>query len=221
MKRCSLLLATVGLVMGAIALGPTRPAQAFSVSFTPTGSSDGSGIPLLNVVPGDPVAFDVLFDSSGLLSGDVVNEIDVYMAFDSAELFAPSYPGATEIPPTHSGSGIRYQGLTYSRLNIAGNTGSSSIRSIGKISFTASSNLPADSELDFSLLLTGVRGTRASSPISFFTSSPHSSVSGLGSTYQTIEVQSAARAVPTPALLPGMVAFGLGLVRKRKQEWVG
>jgi hypothetical protein len=27
--------------------------------------------------------------------------------------------------------------------------------------------------------------------------------------------------VPTPALLPGMVAFGLGLVRKRKQECVG
>jgi hypothetical protein len=218
MKRCSLLLATAGLVMGAIALGPTRPAQAFMVSFTPTGSSDGSGIPLLQVVPSDPVVFDVLFDSSGLSSGDVVNEIDVYMAFDSAELFAPSYPGATEIPPTHGGSDIRYQGLTYSGLNIAGNTAP---RSIGKISFTASSNLPADSELDFSLLLTGVRGTRASSPISFFIFSPHSSVSGLGSTYQTIKVQGPTTAVPTPALLPGMVAFGLGLVRKRKEELVG
>jgi hypothetical protein len=218
-RRYSLFLATVGLAIGAIALGPTRPTQAFGLSFTPTGNPVSGGIPHLNVAPGDPVVFDLLFDSNGLSSADVVNEISVYMAFDSAELFDPSYPGAMEIPPTHSGSGIRYQGLKYSGLTIKGDKGSSSI---GKISFkTNPSGLPANDELDFSLVLTGVSGSQ-----SFFTANPHSSLASLGviqnsQVYQEVEVQSAARAVPTPALLPGMVAFGLGLVRKRKQEWVG
>lgn len=219
MKRCSLLLATVGMAIGAIALAPTRPAQAFGLSFTPTGSPVSGGISHLNMVPGAPVVFDLLFDSSGLSSTDLVDEISVYMAFDSAELFDPSYPKATEIPPTHSGSGIRYQGLKFSGLTIKGDTGSSSI---GKISFaTNPSGLPANEELDFSLVLTGVSGSQ-----SFFTANPHSSLASLGviqnfQVYQEVEVQGAARAVPTPALLPGMVAFGLGLVRKRKQESVG
>jgi hypothetical protein len=225
MKRCSLLLATVGLVMGAIA-GPTRPAQAFGLSFTPTGTPDAPyQLPHLNVTSSS-VIFELFFEGSGLLDSDLVNEITVYMEFDSTELSDPMYPGAIVVDPIHDGLGMKYKGLKYSGLNIVG--GSASPTPFGRISFTPNPDgLTANNELDFNLNLTGVSGSRTNSlsPFSFFyfdfKSGDVTKVNGLGQAFQSVEVQGAARAVPTPALLPGLVSFGFGLVRKRKQEWVG
>lgn len=210
----------VALAIGAIALGQARPAQAFGLSFGPVGFQDGTDtIDDLEVTPGAAVSFDVLFDGTGLDSTDLIQEIDVYMAFDSTELSSPNYPGATGIQPFHLNQpGINYTGLRYSGLSITGGTPSTTL---GTISFASNpAGLPNNGEIDFSLLLTGVRGTRSGSTTSFFVAQPHSSVGALGKVIREIEVQGAT-AVPTPALLPGLAAFGMSLARKRKQELAG
>jgi hypothetical protein len=213
-------------VLSAIALS-SAPAQAFGLSFSPAGGQDGTDnvnpsldILDLEVVPGSDVIFDLLFEASNLSSGDKVTDISFLLAFDGSELLNFSAPGSTPVAPISGALGtIQYRGLSYSGLTIAGGSGSTSL---GKISFKAAAALPDDGVFDFSVLLTGVTGTQTllngtSRPMNFLAANggngPH--------LFKQVEVQGPTTAVPTPALLPGMVAFGFGLVRKRKQEWVG
>jgi hypothetical protein len=213
-------------LVGSILLS-SAPAQAFGLSFSPAGGQDGTDnvIPSLDildleVIPGSDVVFDLLFEASNLSSGDQVTDISFLLAFDDSELLNFSAPGSTPVAPVNGALGtIQYRGLKYSGLPIAGGSSSTSL---GKISFKAATLLSDDGVFDFSVLLTGVTGTQTllngtSRPMNFLAANggngPH--------LFKQVEVQGPTTAVPTPALLPGMVAFGLGLVRKRKQELVG
>jgi hypothetical protein len=207
-------------LVGSILLS-SAPAQAFGLSFSPAGEQDGlpnDDIRDLDATPNSTVVFKLLFDSGNLSESDRINEISLIFGFDSTELLNPLISGS----PIPTILGAESQKLTYSNLNIAGDSG---IKTLGTISFTTASILKNDGLSDFNTLLLEAKGLLKKSDGSFMANNDfmisEPKAGNIPQITKQVEVQGPMRAVPTPALLPGMVAFGLGLVRKRKQELVG
>jgi hypothetical protein len=223
---------------GASVLGSAGSAQAFGLSFTPAGSNfpDGDSIRDQACVagssvcaPGGNITFDVLFNTGNLDENDLITEIVFDFGYDSDELIPPP-----AIMPNPSDDGVatttKHQTkLKYSGLSIAGTASGIAPKSVkfASLTFEVASlvDLNSDGKRDFFTTLKSVKGSSFGGPVvPFFNSKV-----GLSDTndldifenkvdvYKQVEIQGAT-AVPTPALLPGLAAFGMSLVRKRKQE---
>lgn len=195
---------------GATVLGSAGSAQAMGLRFTPVGSSVNDGDPIRDLVKveGTSVTFEMLFDANGLNNDeDVVSNIVIDFGFDSDELIPPpTVTGATLGIANTIG---HIYSVAFSGLNIAGDTG---YTSLGSIKFNLAAALPNDGKRDFFATLRTVTGTINGLANDFIAS--ETAAENNIQKYQQVEVQ----AVPTPALLPGLAAFGMSLVRKRKQE---
>jgi hypothetical protein len=233
---------------GASVLGSAGSAQAFGLSFSPAGSNiDLDPIRDLIATPNTSVSFELLFDSGNLAATDQINTIVLDFGYDNMELLpepAIAYGGTVTMSPTLSGfdplakaaaqnfdpggSGtpvdispvvtgptyLTYQkSLTFTGLSL---TGASPVKSLGKIFFQTGSSLPSDGKPDFFTLLTYVKGLNSVGSVNNFIVSDIAG-GNIPQISKLVEIQEAKK-VPTPALLPGLAAFGMSLVRKRKQE---
>ncbi len=194
-------------------LSSATSAQALSVYYSPTGSNiDGDGIPDIVTSPGSSVKFDVFMETFGIPNTSTdpgVSAIEYLLNWDVAELeltdtafFSPLFLSSVINPPAPVPGAVSF-----------GQTGFGSVApwtanvKLATFTFKVLAGLTDDGVADFSTDLTKVfksgGGTFADSLIS--------------TQVQKVEVQGV-KAIPTPALLPGLAAFGLSLARKRKQE---
>jgi hypothetical protein len=195
---------------GATVLGSAGSAQALSISFKPTGSNlmDGDPIPDLVRAVGDTINFDVYLETFGIPDDESVGSLSYLVGWDKSELTYTNHQYYTPL-----GSGAPLSPLTGSLLNsplTVLQSGSPVAADSSKVKLATFSflvkSLTNDGQADF---LTDLLDVKDVSGTSF---------GGVVSTQiQKVDVQ-AAKAVPTPALLPGLAAFGMSLVRKRKQE---
>jgi hypothetical protein len=190
---------------GASVLGSAGSAQALSISFKPTGSSvpDGDPIPDLIRSVGDTINFEVFLETFGITEDSSVGSLSYLVEWDSNEL---TYQNASYYTPLglNNTPGLLPNGpLTVFQSGTPVAADSSKVK-LATFSFLVKA-LINDGKSDF---LTDLLDVKDTSNVSF---------GGVISTQvQKVEVQ--AKAVPTPALLPGLAAFGMSLVRKRKQE---
>jgi hypothetical protein len=198
---------------GATVLGSAESAQSMGLRFTPAGSAVNDGDPIRDLVKveGTSVTFELLFDSNGLdADEDVIQNVVIDFGFDSDELIPPptvtgAVLGVAAIPE-------HIYSVAFSGLSIAGDSG---YKKLGLLKFDLANVLPNDGIRDFFATLRTVQGTVAGQANDFMVS--EAKAGNNIQKYQQVEVQGA-KAVPTPALLPGLAAFGMSLVRKRKQE---
>jgi hypothetical protein len=224
---------------GASVLGSAESAQAFGLTFDPSGSQlDGDKILDLLAMPNSPVTFTLNFDSNQMDSTGIITEIVLNFGWDNMELtrvgvdsdtytatssntlspVAPdAVPYSTPLASSNSGAvppafqkSLKFTDLGINGLGFKANTGN---YALGTISFTTGAPLPNNGIRDFYTLLTAVRGTVSGSTANEFVQSSIDN-GNIPQLYKQLEVQP----VPTPALLPGLAAFGMSLVRKRKQE---
>jgi hypothetical protein len=198
---------------GASVLGSAGSAQALSISFKPTGSNtmDGDPMPDLVRAVGDTINFDVYLETFGIPDDESVGSLSYLVGWDNSELTYTNHQYYTPL-----GSGAPLSPLTGSLLNsplTVFQSGSPVAADSSKVKLATFSFLVKalmndgnDGKADF---LTDLLDVKDVSGTSF---------GGVISTQiQKVDVQTA-KAVPTPALLPGLAAFGMSLVRKRKQE---
>jgi hypothetical protein len=189
-------------------LGSAGSAQALSISFKPTGSSvpDGDPIPDLIRSVGDTIDFDVFLETFGITEDSSVGSLSYLVEWDSNELTFQG-PASFYTPfaiPNMTGSVLPNGPFIVYQSGTPVAADSSKVK-LAKFSFLVKS-LTNDGNADF---LTDLLDVKDTNNVSF---------GGVVSTQiQRVEVQSA-KAIPTPALLPGLAAFGMSLVRKRKQE---
>jgi hypothetical protein len=201
---------------GATVLGSAGSAQALSVYFSPTGGElvDTDDIPDIETTTGSTVSFDLFLETFAIPNTPTspgVASIEYLLNWDTNELkllrgvngptFETDYFSIVEPPTPVAGA------ITYKQKNLDGSVIAAPWKSDVKIAtfkFQAL-NLNNDGLSDFSTAL-----TKALKP----NGQPFLSVQS--SQVQLVEVQ--AKAIPTPALLPGLAAFGMSLARKRKQE---
>jgi hypothetical protein len=191
---------------GATVLGSAGSAQALSISFKPTGSNlmDGDPIPDLVRAVGDTINFDVYLESFGIPDDESVGSLSYLVGWDMSELTYSSNQYYTPLGLSSTTGSLLNGPLTVSQSGIPVAADSSKIK-LATFSFLVKS-LTNDGKADFFTDLLDVKDTTGTT------------FGGLVSTQiQKVDVQ-AAKAVPTPALLPGLAAFGMSLVRKRKQE---
>jgi len=195
-----------------LALATAAPSQALGLSFNPGGSllPDGDGIRDIVEAPGNAISFDIILDTLNLsAASDTVTSVSFDFGFDGLELINSSIAPAVGLSvnaATQPGGAFN---LTYSGLSVAGNIGQTVL---GTLNFTTSPNLPSDGARDFFTFLTAVEGNSPSGLTDFLASE-----AGAGNAVQ-ISKQVEVQAVPTPALMPGLVGMGMAFARKRKKQ---
>jgi hypothetical protein len=200
-------LATVATVLGAVTLA--QSAQAASFKFIPAGSNlDTDGARDLVAAVGDVKTLQVVLDVVGgidpdLQSGEIIKAANFGFGWDTTEIGSVSFTSAlagtitTFFNPTS---------VTVNALNITGPAASSTL--MGTFTYTVLAGLVNDnSPIGTDLFLT--TGTLSGINIDGLTP-------GLG---RGIDVQPK-DAVPTPALIPGIAAMGMGLLRRKKAQAV-
>lgn len=198
MFKCCL--AATGSVLSVVVAATS--AHALSLNFEPAGSIliDADQIPDIETSVGSQITFDILLETFGVPVGADVNQIAFDVNFDDTELnnfsYAPVLGTVLEEFPSPFGFDARF---THSNLTIARNL---SEVLLGRITFDVV-GLFNDGVSDFE--------TDFVSAVDFGTNASLNSI--IGGQNQTVEVQ----AVPTPALLPGLLGFGATLLRKRKK----
>jgi hypothetical protein len=193
---------------GATVLGTADSAQALGIYFSPAATNiDDDTINDIVANVDDFLLFDVILEVAGT-SAPGISSASYTMKWDISELklMTSSYSEPLDGSSVTGSPGLR--NITQSGLDIPSlpiwnlSTPSTYIATLGQFKFKVLNGLTNDGISDFSLKLNSVIG---------------GGNSFVSSSEQMIEVQGA-KAVPTPALLPGLVAFGMSLVRKRKQE---
>jgi hypothetical protein len=197
-------LATVATVLGAVTLA--QSAQAASFKFIPAGANlDTDGARDLVAAVGEVKTLQVVLDVAldDLAGGEIIKGANFGFGWDTTEIGSVSFTSAlagtitTFFNPTS---------VTVNALNITGPAASSTL--MGTFTYTVLAGLVNDnSPIGTDLFLT--TGTLSGINIDGLTP-------GLG---RGIDVQPK-DAVPTPALIPGIAAMGMGLLRRKKAQAV-
>jgi hypothetical protein len=202
-------------ILGAATLAQTQQAQAISLSFNPVRSNiDGDSIADVVKNPGDTLAFEIklLVDSV-----NPVTNITYGWGYDSSELSLNTFTPSTLFANQNAVGPFAFPAVfgpaTMNKLQFSWNGSlekSPDRYTIGTVNFTAL-NTVNNGQADFGALLLSVidsSGTELITASNFLTSS----------TYQVFEVQPTGRDIPTPALIPGIAAMGMGLLRRKKAQ---
>ena len=188
-----------------------NPVNALSLTFQPTGAAflDSDAIRDLEVAPGSTVSFDVFLDTIGLAVDETLSEVEYTFSWEGAELTPVGamlnttlFPGTPNLfAATAGGNSTSNTIFRQTGASIAPNQ----FNQIATLNFAVSSVLSNDGLADFSLSL-----DRALDQFG-------NSFSSLTAT-QTQELEVQAQAVPTPALLPGLLGMGAAFIRKRRSD---
>jgi hypothetical protein len=191
-----------GLVLaGGLSLAQADRADALSLTFAPAKANiDSDPVRDYETSVGAPINFDLILNTNGLAGP--ISTLSYFIAWDKTELGKFSFTPLESVDSLVNEGGTGFLGfpegtlrsITQSFTPLAAN----SERVIGNVSFQVLAGLVNDGRPDFATYFT------------FFDEESFFSTSNL----QTIEVQ----AVPTPALLPGLAAMGMGLLRRKKAQ---
>jgi hypothetical protein len=176
----------------AASIGFVSEAQAF-VYFDPAGSPlDGDPTNDLLATPGDNFTFNLGFDLSVLNPALLPDTLNFTVQWDDAELALANALG--EITTTISGTG------NTRTVSVAGiNSATSTNFLVGSFGFQAIGPLVNDGAADFS---------------TSFNLGQLSATLGNSQIVQSVDVQ----AVPTPALLPGLLGLGVAALRNKTKQ---
>jgi hypothetical protein len=202
--------ATMAVVaMGAI-VASGDSAQALSINFSPSGTNPTvenptDPIPDIITSPGSTLSFNILLETFGIASNETVDSVTYDFGFDPSELSFASYVPPLGVTNTSVASplGGYSRQITRSGLGAVANQGNILL---GTINFNVLPGLNNDSQRDFFISFASAFAPGSMTPFPGVT---------FGQTQQ-VEVQAAA--VPTPALLPGLLGLGAAAWRKRKSQ---
>jgi hypothetical protein len=189
--------------IGFAVVAQTQQAQAASLRLVPAGLNIDSdsirdSVQVPGSAPGGTVNFGVVLDvlPGDLFAGEIVNTINFVLNWDSTELQGVSFS------PAGAGTSVLAAGASSFAATITGLNVNPAVtgQSLGSFAFNVLPGLNNDGLRD--LWITNPATTN----LADFT---------LG-TPRFIEVQ----AVPTPALIPGIAAMGMGLLRRKKAQKV-
>lgn len=182
-----------GIAVAAIAVSST-PAHAF-VYFTPIGSNlDGDAVRDITTSVGATQSFNLNIDFTGL--SNVPSSLSFLVNWDADELGLSSFiPGLTT---SLAGSGSS-RTITVGGISSPG-TGPSTV---GTFNFDVLSGLKNDGLTDFSTSF-DLNQIFGNLPV------------GTSAVISSVEVQPTA--VPTPALLPGLIGLGVAALRRKSEE---
>lgn len=196
-KTCLAALATTAGMM----VIPDSPAYALSLSFKPTGRSfDADVAKDIRTSVGNFIDFQVFLETSGVAEDDKVKKIQYNLDYDPTELEWASFtnsglfPTLSVVPPAP---------MALARITQDNGAVNPDLfnQLVGTVKFKVLPGLNNDGNIDFSLRF--VSATDDDGEL-------FSNISSLQA--QRVEVQP----VPTPALLPGLIGLGVGILRKRK-----
>jgi hypothetical protein len=194
-------IATAAAVLGVVTFA--QSAQAISFKFIPAGALlDADGARDLVAAVGDVKTLQIVLDvpEDDMVPGEVIRGANFGFGWDTTEIgnvaFTSALAGTTStiFNPTS---------VTVNGLNIAGTARSATL--LGTFTYTVLAGLVNDN----SAIGTDLRFTSAS----LISNLPADTLIGRGS---GIDVQP----VPTPALIPGIAAMGMGLLRRKKAQKV-
>ncbi|NJM56502.1 MAG: PTPA-CTERM sorting domain-containing protein [Synechococcales cyanobacterium RU_4_20] len=193
----------VGAALAAAAIAaPAAPANALSLSFENTGTSlDGDVIKDIEVAVGDLLVFDLLLETFGVATDDTVNTVQYKLTWDKAEL---GFQGFNAFDPLGTISEMNLASNVLTVKSIGSALRNLSGLQVGRINFKVLAGLDNSGATDFS-----------SEFLSALDEDGDTLPNLVSSQVQTVEVQ---QAVPTPALLPGLIGMGMALVRKRRNQ---
>lgn len=190
----------VGAALAAAAIA--APAEAASLRFAPPGAQlDATADRDLVANEGDVNVLQIFLDvfPDELISGDSINKVDFSFAWDAAEVAIQSFVGFSA---PASASFLNPSNVAIGGLNI---TGPSSTL-LAEFTFKALAGVTDDGLAignDLQILSAALSGGGTVGGL--FLGRPAG-----------IDVQPTA--VPTPALLPGLIGMGMALVRKRRNQ---
>jgi hypothetical protein len=188
------------LAMGVTVVAQPDQAKAATFKFIPPGSSlDGDGARDLEVAVGETRTLKVVLDTSDLVDGEAITSAIFGFAWDATEVGNVGF--TFDVP--NSGNSITLDNPTLVTLS-ALNIGPTSMPTLlGTFSYKVLAGLVNDNAATG----TDLRFTSVS-------------LGGLGDDVfvgasRGIDLQP--KIIPTPALLPGFAAMGLGMLRKKRQ----
>jgi hypothetical protein len=188
--------AIAAVIAGCATLAQVQSASALSLNFKPTGTSvDGDLAKDIVTSPGATINFDLWLETFGVASDDTVSKVDYNLTWDTNELGIVGFNPLSQITGSVGFGNYNLTQTFASALAPDLNT------KIATVSFNVLSGLNNDSNADFTTkFLAAYKGNALLANVT-------------GTQTQSVEVQP----VPTPALIPGIAAMGLSLLRKRKQ----
>lgn len=190
-------------IAGCALLAQAQSASALSLNFSPTGSNvDGDPINDILTTVGAQIKFTFSLETGGVSPLSSISQIGYRYAWDNSELQFISFtsllgsatgglglPSPDNITQTFAPNVI--QGSNPTSYNIA------------EVLFRVRPGLVGNGNFDFRSQFDSVRDQNGNVLTSL-----------IATQVQSVEVQP----VPTPALLPGFAAVGLGLLRKRQSK---
>jgi hypothetical protein len=191
-------------IAGCAVLSQAQSASALSLNFSPTGSNiDGDPINDIVTNVSDQIKFTLSLETGGVDPLQSLSQINYRYLWDNSELRFISF---TSLLGTGSGGA----GLpspdniihTFAPNTVMGSN--SSNYQIAEVLFEVRRGLTGNGVRDFRTQFVSAFGQN---------NAPLTSL--IASQVQSVEVQDK---VPTPALLPGIAAMGLGLLRKRQAK---
>jgi hypothetical protein len=190
-------------IVGAMTVAQVESASAVSLNFKPTGVSlDADPARDIATTVGATLNFDIFLNTFGLADDESISEVDYAFAWDKNELGNVNFNPFGEITSLDAGdlAFLGYPEGLYRNITqtFGAAVGADLNKKIATISFTVLGGLNNDGSPDFATL--------------FFTPAELGGVQG--QQLQFAEVQP----VPTPALIPGIAAMGMGLLRRKKAQ---
>ncbi|NJN49520.1 MAG: PTPA-CTERM sorting domain-containing protein [Alkalinema sp. RL_2_19] len=192
----------LGLVMaGGLSLAQVDRANALGLTFKPTGTSlDGDAAKDIVTSVGSVINFDLFLNTGGVADDDKVSELLYSIEWDTAELSFKSF--APQLTTAFVNIGFGLGSADFGQVLSPISPSDTSVK-IASLAFDVLGGLNNDGDTDF-MLYSLAHSTRM----------VKISRTCLRSGSQEVEVQP----VPTPALIPGIAAMGMGLLRKRKKS---
>jgi hypothetical protein len=194
-------------IAGCALLSQAQSASALSLNFSPAGTSLDSPItdPVKDIATnvGDIVKFTLSMETFGIGDDDSLSRANYTYAWDNSEL--EFFKFTSLVGGTAPSSTLTLGPLSTNTVNqtFSPFIGRNLNTAIAEVSFTVLKGLNNDKFADFTTVFLSARNQSGTM---------FSSVTGTQT--QFVEVQP----VPTPALLPGIAAVGLGLLRKRQAK---
>ncbi len=183
-------------------------AKALSLNFDPTGTSLDADAPKdIATTVGAFLTFNLSLDTTGVASDDQVSAIDYALKWDAKELKLTNFTTLIGSPSvtTPVSNVVFTQSFSSNILPNLKN-------GLATVTFEVLSGLKDDGKVDFSTKFTKALNQNGVKLANL-----------RGSQIQEVEVQGitpAGNSIPTPALLPGMFAVGVGMLRKRQAKAV-
>jgi hypothetical protein len=184
-------------MLGGVMATQAEQASALSLNFKPAGRSlDADPIKDVGTLVGSTIQFDLSLSTFGVADDDQVDEIDYGFGWDSSELQLVGSPNILNGTAT---STTTPDFITLTQLlNTA--IPQDVNAPIASVVFKVLGGLNNDGDADFATFFGQA----------YWDGSPLVNLTAFQ--YQEVEVQH----VPSPALIPGVAALGLGLIRKRR-----